>query len=218
MLFGHGAEAAAGVWNIEQFDDPNHANWKTVLKYFNAPSAPALLLPVNGGAIAGLNPLFKWDSLTGFTTYDIQVFDASNNILQSSGDLSNPSITYSGTPLITGRTYYWHVRAKNPGGLPENTSSWSPLNSFTTGIINGINTGNTGVPNDYNLYQNYPNPFNPTTKIKYDLPLSADVTITLYDVLREGNSIIIFFFHKRRVIMKLLLTVQPWRAEYIITG
>ena len=178
------------VWNIEQFDDPNHANWKTVLKYFNAPPAPALLLPVNGGAITGLNPLFKWDSLTSYSKYDIQVFDASNNVLQSVTDLSNPSFTYSGTQLITGRVYYWHIRSKNPGGLAENSSAWSALNSFTTGAVNGIINGNTGIPNIFTLYQNYPNPFNPTTKIKFDLPLSADVTITLYDVLGKELQIV----------------------------
>lgn len=41
---------------------------------------------------------------------------------------------------------------------------------------------NVGVPSAFNLTQNYPNPFNPTTKIDYELPIDANVNITLYDI------------------------------------
>ncbi|MEO6695085.1 MAG: T9SS type A sorting domain-containing protein [Ignavibacteria bacterium] len=43
------------------------------------------------------------------------------------------------------------------------------------------------IPEKYLLKQNFPNPFNPTTKIRYELPLSSAVTIKVYDVL--GNEI-----------------------------
>jgi hypothetical protein len=39
------------------------------------------------------------------------------------------------------------------------------------------------VPEKFNLSQNYPNPFNPTTKIEYDLPVSAGVRIEIFDIL-----------------------------------
>jgi hypothetical protein len=39
------------------------------------------------------------------------------------------------------------------------------------------------LPVEYTLYQNYPNPFNPTTKIKYDLPESGNVSLIIYDIL-----------------------------------
>ncbi|MBC7188141.1 MAG: T9SS type A sorting domain-containing protein, partial [Calditrichaeota bacterium] len=37
------------------------------------------------------------------------------------------------------------------------------------------------VPTQFALLQNYPNPFNPVTTIRYMLPVSAHVTLTVYD-------------------------------------
>jgi hypothetical protein len=37
-------------------------------------------------------------------------------------------------------------------------------------------------PKSFNLSQNHPNPFNPTTTINYDLPVTAQVTLQVYDV------------------------------------
>ena len=39
------------------------------------------------------------------------------------------------------------------------------------------------LPEGYALHQNYPNPFNPATTIQYELGTTADVTLTVYDVL-----------------------------------
>ena len=38
------------------------------------------------------------------------------------------------------------------------------------------------VLSSFTLHQNYPNPFNPTTTIQYDIPLSGEVTIAIYDI------------------------------------
>jgi len=38
------------------------------------------------------------------------------------------------------------------------------------------------LPKEFKLCQNYPNPFNPETTIKFHLPRSSKVTLTIYDV------------------------------------
>ena len=46
-----------------------------------------------------------------------------------------------------------------------------------------INPVNNSDPINFYLHQNYPNPFNPTTNIKFDLPKTGFVKLTIYDAL-----------------------------------
>ncbi len=47
----------------------------------------------------------------------------------------------------------------------------------------GINENNGNIPDEYKLHQNYPNPFNPETNIKFDLPVSGDISLKVYNQL-----------------------------------
>jgi hypothetical protein len=47
----------------------------------------------------------------------------------------------------------------------------------------GIQPVSNIVPEKFELHQNYPNPFNPTTTIRFDVSVSGNVSLKVYDVL-----------------------------------
>ncbi len=49
----------------------------------------------------------------------------------------------------------------------------------------------SSVPKLFSLEQNYPNPFNPATTIKFSVPVSGQVLMTLYDALGKENRTLI---------------------------
>jgi len=67
------------------------------------------------------------------------------------------------------------------------TSSLGVGSNFSGSILLGMgvlsNGGSYALPTLFALHQNYPNPFNPMTQIRYDLPFTDHVNITIYDVM-----------------------------------
>jgi hypothetical protein len=111
-----------------------------------------------------------------------------------------------GTGLAAGRTtlaiYYGHVTSFEPSDMLEiDTASFSAL-SFVEGQAPeyaprysgkiqfaypaGVNiNGNGSLPTNFDLGQNYPNPFNPQTEIPFDLPVKAQTSLEVYNVLGQ---------------------------------
>jgi len=62
--------------------------------------------------------------------------------------------------------------------------------SFTASPI-GIKSEGNNVPEDFKLFQNYPNPFNPVTNIKFDIPKSTFVELTVYNLLGSKVEVLV---------------------------
>ena len=119
----------------------------------------------------GESKLFFLDSLHGWAGCGVNkilcVKDGTNWFYQYSPSFNSYSVMFvDSTTGWAGSTSLVHT--SDGGGPPV-----------------GIEIISTEVPDEYKLYQNYPNPFNPTTKINYDLPRDAKVTIIIYDILGQ---------------------------------
>jgi hypothetical protein len=75
------------------------------------------------------------------------------------------------------------VLRQQKGAYPEGTIY---IDDVQYGVITGINNqGKNIVADNFKLHQNYPNPFNPRTVIGYQLPLTSQVKLSIYNVLGQ---------------------------------
>jgi len=59
------------------------------------------------------------------------------------------------------------------------------------GVLSAGEEGERDQPKEFALCQNYPNPFNPSTTIKYELPKSSMVRVSVYDILGREVSVLV---------------------------
>jgi len=152
------------------------------------------------------------DSLTHTSTGDLEITIVNNNredtlVYRRGGildnfigtklsDTSSLNICSNGLPPYTGyyapcRSFskYFSLPASSPWILkiydrkaPETGAlrSWSLTLTYETTI--GITPISNEIPGEYSLFQNYPNPFNPVTRIRYSIPVSSEVKLSIYDI------------------------------------
>jgi hypothetical protein len=96
-----------------------------------APQAPFLAAPADGDTVIITSPTLSWNASIGAATYRLQVdtSGAFTNTLFDDSTLTGLSHLIAG--LTNGKTYYWHVNAKNSGG----TSAYSTIWHFTVAPV-----------------------------------------------------------------------------------
>lgn len=66
---------------------------------------------------------------------------------------------------------------------PANWTMTNDTSCIRLDVLVGNNNNNSEIPRVFKLYNNYPNPFNPATTLKYDVPKSSFVQLTIFDIL-----------------------------------
>tara|TARA_Y100000385_G_scaffold213396_1_gene221796 strand:- start:1539 stop:3062 length:1524 start_codon:yes stop_codon:yes gene_type:complete len=82
--------------------------------------------------------------------------------------------TFIDFDIEDGITYLYRIRSADYSG---NLSAYSEVVQLST-----LYSNNANIVDDFILHQNYPNPFNPITSLRYGLPETGLVNITIYDM------------------------------------
>jgi hypothetical protein len=107
--------------------------------------------------------------------------DPVSYILNIKGDNYDTTVTH-----ITGNQYiFTNKTALKPNALYDWSVSATDGHDTTVCMLakDFIAPKVPGAPNAFKMSPNYPNPFNPTTTIHYQVPITSNVILSIYDML-----------------------------------
>jgi hypothetical protein len=135
-------------------------------------------------------PVSGWPIYTTGTTFFHTpcLLDINNNGIldiigagtEGSGAYTNLYLWNTGIVFNPGKIYnpIWQYNERHNGVFGDNP-------------LVGVNGNTSSVPKEFKLYSNYPNPFNPSTRIKYDLPVTDFVRLVVYDILGREAALLV---------------------------
>lgn len=114
-----------------------------------------------------------------------------NNISMTGGSVS-VNFSYTAPSSSTIDTIWATGLATNSnGGTSGDYWNWAPSKRVVVRSLTSVKNISGKTPLVFSLGQNYPNPFNPSTKIRFAVPQSSAVKLSVYDISgKEVNTLV----------------------------
>jgi hypothetical protein len=90
------------------------------------------------------------------------------------------------TTVFTTPSVHVIVQCRVTDGFDSTTASWE----FAVVEALDVKNGGDALPTEYSMQAAYPNPFNPSTTIKYDVPRSGWLKLSVYNLLGQEVAIL----------------------------
>jgi hypothetical protein len=116
-------------WRVRARHSADTSSWSFV-RFFTTVDQIFQVSPANAATNVGTNPLLDWSALSGILNYQYQLdtlFNFSTGITQT---IAGGTSQASTSGLLSGRIYYWRVRAWHA----TDTTNWSTIRSFGVGV------------------------------------------------------------------------------------
>jgi hypothetical protein len=147
---------------------------------------------------------YEWVLYSADTTTVIATVGSDNSSTETTATLPATTVDSllesAGLSVGESAMFVWNVRISDGsdtlgvrGSYGNFGDDWEPIYRVIT-LERGVVTSNDeefGTPMNFALEQNYPNPFNPSTTIKFALPTTSNVTLTVYNMLGQKVSTLI---------------------------
>jgi hypothetical protein len=152
----------------------------------NPPSPFDLLSPANGDTVDTLDVTLIWSASSDPDAGDSIAFYRVYMALDSTFTTELDSQAVSATTLVWNdleaeQVYWWRVKAFDTRGLATPSNQiWSFY-----ARASAISDQDVQIPSVFALHPNWPNPFNPTTVIRYDVPTTSQVRLTMFNLLGQ---------------------------------
>ena len=170
-----GGSGCAGCHNGSSIDGVGTISGPTTLK---VGQTGTYKLTIGSGTLIGCDIAASSGTLAKVSTA-LQLLSGE---LTHSQKMNGTSVQFTWTPSVEGAQVLYATGART-----SKSGGWGHANDFSVTVTP---SGLAGIDDDatpvvFSLDQNFPNPFNPSTTIRFTIPQSAEVSLTVMNLIGE---------------------------------